>query len=43
MDLIFEKESYELLLKILDSAGQLDKSPAYKDLVTTKYAQKAVS
>jgi len=42
-NLIFEKESYELLLKILDSAGQLDKSPAYKDLVTTKYAQKAVS
>ena len=42
-NLIFEKESYELLLKILNSAGQLDKSPAYKDLVTTKYAQKAVS
>jgi NitT/TauT family transport system substrate-binding protein len=41
-DLIFEKDSYELLLDILESAGQINERPAYSDLVTTEYAENAV-
>jgi NitT/TauT family transport system substrate-binding protein len=41
-DLIFEKDSYELLLDILDSAGQIKERPAYSDLVTIEYAENAV-
>ncbi|MCC8151580.1 MAG: ABC transporter substrate-binding protein [Lachnospiraceae bacterium] len=40
-DLTFTEESYELLLDILESAGQLTDRPAYEQLVTTLYAEKA--
>jgi len=40
-DLVFEKESFELLQDILDSAGELEKRAPYKDLVTTKFAEEA--
>lgn len=40
-DLIFEKESFELLQDILESAGELTKRAPYKDLVTTEFAKKA--
>jgi NitT/TauT family transport system substrate-binding protein len=35
--LIFQEESYDLLLDILDEAGQLTDRPAYETLVTTEY------
>ena len=41
-DLIFEKESFELLQDILESAGELEKRAPYTDLVTTEFAQKSV-
>lgn len=41
-DLIFEKESFELLQDILDSAGELTKRAPYQDLVNTEFAKKAV-
>ncbi len=41
-DLIFSEDSYDLLLDILESAGQLTDRPAYTDLVTTEYAENAV-
>ena len=41
-DLIFSEESYELLLNILESAGQLEKRPTYSEVVTTEYAEKAL-
>lgn len=41
-DLIFEKESFELLQDILDSAGELSKRAPYQDLVNTEFAKKAV-
>lgn len=41
-NLIFEKESFDLLQDILEDAGELTKRAPYKDLVTTKYAEKAV-
>lgn len=40
-DLIFEKESFELLQDILEEAGELDKRAPYEDLVTTEYAEKS--
>ena len=40
-DTVFEQESYDLLLDILDESGELSKRPAYADLVDTTYAQKA--
>ena len=40
-DLIFEKESFELLQDILDMAGELSKRAPYDDLVNTEYALKA--
>ena len=40
-NLIFEKESFELLEDILEDAGELKERVKYEDLVTTKYAQKA--
>lgn len=40
-NLIFEEDSYKLLLNILKEAGELDASPAYADLVTTTYAEEA--
>lgn len=42
-DLIYEKESFELLQDILESSGELSKRAPYDELVTTKYAKKAVS
>lgn len=40
-NLIFEKESFELLEDILEDAGELNERVAYEELVTTEYAQKA--
>lgn len=40
-DLIFEKESFELLQDILDSAGELSKRAPYQDLVNTEFAKKS--
>lgn len=41
-DLVFEKDSFELLQDILESAGELEKRAPYKELVTTEFAEKAV-
>ena len=41
-DLIFEKESFDLLQNILDSAGELSKRAPYMDLVNTNFAKKAL-
>lgn len=41
-NLVFEENSYTLLLDILESAGELEKRPPYKDLVDNTYAKKAV-
>lgn len=41
-DLVFSEDSFKLLLNILESAGQLEKRPDYKDVVTTEYAKKAL-
>ena len=38
-NLIFEKESFELLEDILEDSGELSERVSYEDLVTTKYAQ----
>ena len=40
-NLIFEKESFELLEDILEDAGELNEHVSYEDLVTTEYAAKA--
>lgn len=40
-DLVFEEDSYQLLLDILSDAGELTASPSYEDLVDTSYAKKA--
>ena len=40
-NLIFEKDSFELLQDILEEAGELTERVAYEDLVQTEYAQKA--
>ena len=39
--LLFEKDSFELLQDILESAGELPERAAYTELVTTTYAEKA--
>lgn len=41
-NLVFEKDSFELLQDILESAGELDKRAPYEDLVTTEFADKAI-
>ena len=41
-NLIFEKESFELLQDILESAGELEKRADYEKLVTVEYAEKAM-
>lgn len=41
-NLIFEKESFELLEDILESADELAKRLPYEKLVTTEFAQNAV-
>lgn len=40
-DLIFQKESLDLLQDILETAGELSSRVPYEDLVTTKYAEAA--
>lgn len=40
-DTIFEQESYDLLLDILDEAGELSAHPAYADLTDTSFAREA--
>ena len=40
-DLVFSKESFELLQDILTEAGELEEKVPYEDLVTTEYAEKA--
>jgi len=40
-NLIFEKESFELLQDILESSDELEKRVPYKELVTTEFAKKA--
>lgn len=41
-NLVFEEDSYTLLLDILESAGELEKRPPYEDLVDNTYSKKAV-
>lgn len=41
-DLIYEKESFELLQDILESSKELSRRAPYDKLVTTKYAKEAV-
>lgn len=41
-NLIFEKESFELLQDILYEAGELNNRTPYEDLVNTTFAEKAV-
>ena len=38
-DLVFEEDAFQLLLDILDEAGQLSARPDYEKLVTTEYAK----
>ncbi len=40
-NLVFEEDSYQLLLDILSDAGELTASPSYQELVDTAYAKKA--
>ena len=42
-DLVFEKESFELLQDILESAGELEERVPYEDLVTTAFAEAAAN
>lgn len=39
--LVFEEDSYQLLLDILSEAGELTADPPYEELVNTSFAQKA--
>lgn len=41
-DLVFEEESLTLLQDILDEAGELTARVPYQEVVTTKYAKKAI-
>ena len=41
-DLVFEKESFDLLQNILEEAGELPARVPYEDLVTTEFAKAAV-
>lgn len=40
-NLVFEKESFELLQDILEEAGELVNRAPYEKLVTTKFAEQA--
>lgn len=40
-NLVFEKESFELLQDILQGAGELSERVVYEELVTTEFAEKA--
>lgn len=42
-NLIFDKESFDLLQEILISAGELDVNVPYNNLVITKYAENAIN
>lgn len=42
-NLVFEKESFELLQDILTDAGELEKRAPYDNLVTTEFADKAAN
>jgi len=41
-NLIFSKESYDLLLNILEDSDVLSERPPYEDLITTSFAEEAV-
>lgn len=41
-NLVFEKESFELLQNILESANELKARVPYEELVTTEFAKKAI-
>ena len=41
-NLIFEKDSFELLQNILETAGELERRADYNTVVTTKYAEAAL-
>lgn len=41
-NLVFEKESFELLQDILEGSGELNKRVDYQALVTTEYAREAI-
>lgn len=40
-DVVFEKDSFDLLQNILEEAGELSQRVSYEDLVTTEFAKKA--
>lgn len=40
-NLVFEETAFNLLLDILESAGELEKRPSYENLVDNTYAEKA--
>lgn len=40
-DLIFNEENYDLLLDILQEAGELSAAPPYEDIITTSFAETA--
>lgn len=42
-NLVFEKDSFELLQDILESAGELEKRVDYEQLVTTEFANAAIN
>lgn len=42
-NLVFEEDSYQLLLDILSDAEELTAAPSYEDLVDTSYAKKAAA
>ena len=42
-DLVFEKESFDLLQDILENSGELKERVPYEELVTTTFAKKAAS
>ena len=42
-DLVFEESSFNLLLDILESAGELSKRPPYADLVNNTFSKEAVA
>ena len=42
-NLVFEKDSFELLQNILESAGELEKRVDYEQLVTTEFANAAIN
>ena len=41
-DLVFEKESFDLLLDILETAGELKERVPYKELVDVSFAKNAI-